>query len=71
MPDRAALITALILERPLCMFCIAGKSQLTMDRANETLEAIATALVLRCETDRCVACGETATVYSVGRPRLS
>jgi hypothetical protein len=71
MPDRAALITALILDRSLCMFCIASKSQVTVDRASEALAAIASALVLSRDTDRCVACGEATTVYSVGRPRLT
>jgi hypothetical protein len=68
MPERAALITALILDRPMCLPCIALKSLVSAERAESTLVTIATALVLRRESGRCVACGQTTTVHSVGRP---
>ena len=71
MSDRVAMITALILERPLCLSCIADKSLVTVERATEALNTIGSALVLTSRTDRCVACGDTAAVYSVGRPRLA
>ena len=71
MSDRAALITALILERPLCLNCIADKSLVTVERATQVLETIETALVLARETARCTACGTTTAVYAVGRPPLT
>lgn len=71
MPDRAALITALILDRSLCLSCIADKSLVTVERVTDALAGIARALVLTSRTDRCAACGHTTAVYSVGRPELS
>lgn len=68
MPDRAALITALMLDRPMCLPCIAEKALVSVRRAESALEGIASALVLRRETARCVACGATTVVHSVGRP---
>jgi hypothetical protein len=68
MPDPTALITALLLDRPMCLPCIAEKALVSLQRAESTLETIATALVLRRETGRCVACGATTAVHSVGRP---
>jgi heterodisulfide reductase subunit C len=68
MPERTALITALILDRPMCLDCIAEKSLVTDERAEEALAAIAIALVLRRETGRCIACGVVTAVCSVGRP---
>jgi hypothetical protein len=68
MPDRAALITALILDRPTCLECIASKSLVSVERAGAVLETIATALVLNRATGRCVVCGEITDVHSVGRP---
>ncbi len=67
----AALITALILDRPLCVACIAAKSLVRPEQVIEVFEVISTALVLRTETDRCLACGTTTIVYSIARPRLS
>lgn len=71
MSDRAALITALILERPLCLPCIADKSLMTIERATKVLETIETALVLRRQTAACAACGTVTAVYAVGRPPLT
>jgi hypothetical protein len=68
MPDHSALITALILDREMCLPCIAAKSLVTVERAQSVLEAIATALVLHRDTGRCIACGETTAVHSVWRP---
>jgi hypothetical protein len=68
MPDRAALITALMLDRPMCLPCIAAKALVSLQRAEAALETIATALVLCRETGRCAACGATTAVHSVARP---
>ena len=70
MPTQAALITALIVDRPLCLSCIADKSGATVERVSEALHAIGSALALTSRTDRCAACGTTTTVYAVARPPL-
>jgi hypothetical protein len=64
--DRTAVVTALILERPLCLSCIAERSEVSKERAEATLKAIGGALVLRSTTGRCAACEETTTVHSIG-----
>ena len=68
MPE-AALITALILDRPLCLPCMASKSGVPAERVTGALDAIGAALVLSRQTDPCAACGAMTTVYSVARPR--
>jgi hypothetical protein len=68
MADRVALITALVLERPLCASCIAAKSLVTEERVGEVLAAIGRALVVTAENGPCVACGRSTTVHSIRRP---
>jgi len=68
MLTRAALITALIVDRPLCLSCISDKSGVAVDQVSETLHAIGRALALTSRTERCAACGATATAYAVARP---
>jgi hypothetical protein len=70
MPAQAALITALIVDRPLCLSCIADKSGATVERVSEALQAVGTALALISRTHRCTACGTTTTTYTVARPPL-
>ena len=64
--DRTALITALILERPLCLSCIAERAHVSEERVQATLKAIGGALRLSTPTGRCAACGETTIVHSIG-----
>ena len=70
MPAQTALITALIVDRPLCLSCISDKSGIAVEGVTETLHAIGTALALTIGTDRCAACGAMATAYTVARPAL-
>ena len=70
MPTQAALITALIVDRPLCLSCIADKAGVTVERVSEALHAIGSALALTRRIDRCAACGTTTNVYTVARPPL-
>ena len=70
MPDRAALITALILERPMCEECIATKSGLSTSVIDSTLATAATVLELHRQTDRCRVCGETKRVVSIEQPSV-
>lgn len=68
MANHAAIITALILDRPTCIRCIAVKASMTPAALDTTIGAIETALVLHRLTDRCRVCGVTDTVLSVDRP---
>lgn len=67
MPERAALIAVLIMERPLCVPCIADKSGLTAAEIESFLAQIARTLDVRRGVDRCRVCGDGTTVYSLFR----
>ena len=69
MPDNVALVTALIIDRPMCVRCIAVKSGLTPLVLDEAVGTIATVLVLHRVTDRCRVCETIGTVLYVDRPR--
>ena len=68
MPERAAIIAALIMERPLCVACISSKSGLTTGEVESYLANIkkGTVDVLRVD-DRCRACFTLTMVYSLIR----
>ena len=69
MPQTAALIAALILERPLCFTCIAEKADTSEAAVEATLAIIAPAVQLHREHDgRCRACGNAGAVVSLARP---
>ena len=68
MPDRAALITALILERPTCEPCIVERSWFTPAEVETTLTTIQTIVKVSRDTGRCRVCGATDNVVSVERP---
>ena len=71
MPNRATLITALILDRPMCLDCIAAKSGLPADTIDGVLQRIGRVLNLQRTVERCRACGETdVEVASVARPPI-
>jgi len=65
-PDVAALITAaLIIERPLCLDCIAVKAGVGSATTEVTLARIGNALVLQREPGRCRECGSIGVVFSL------
>ena len=68
MPDHAAIVTALILDRPTCLRCMGVKASMSVRDLDRTVAAIEHALVLHRVTDRCRGCGETATTLSIDRP---
>ena len=70
MSTRAALITALIVDRPLCVDCLVMKSGLPAAELDATMAAVATALALHRTMDRCRACGVVTTVLSFERPAV-
>ena len=69
-PEPLTVVTALILERPLCVSCIASKTDTPSASSLETaLQRIAHVLTVTREHGRCRSCGLTTTVVSiVARP---
>ena len=69
MPGTLAIITAVILERPLCLACVAEKVGLRSDPSLEArLAQVEQVLNLHREEGRCRVCGVRTTVVSVARP---
>jgi hypothetical protein len=68
LPSTAALITALIMERPLCIDCIASRTNTSRREVVSYIRKIAEALtVQRGQNDRCRACGAQGKTYSLVR----
>ena len=66
MPVRAALVTALITERPLCMACISERALAPADEVRALFQRIEDVLqVQRMESGRCHACGLVSAVFFV------
>jgi hypothetical protein len=64
----AALITVLLIDRPMCLAYIGAKTGVSTPEVDQDLTHIARALhVRRDEGERCRTCGETATVFSFER----
>jgi hypothetical protein len=69
MPETAALVTALIMERPLCMSCLCMKTGADPNAIEVTFTRIGHVLALKREgAGRCRACGEIGVVFSLERP---
>ena len=68
MPDRTALVTALILDRPLCIRCLAAKAGGALTDLDAVIDNVEKALILHRIVDRCRACGSTEITFSVDRP---
>jgi hypothetical protein len=69
MPERAALVTALIVERPTCEDCILSKTGLARPDFDAAMRAVRAALRIHDQVDRCRACGALAPVLSLDRPQ--
>jgi hypothetical protein len=68
MPQRTALITSLILGRPLCLDCIGTKANATLNEIEVAFQNIESLLVLRRQRmERCRACGSEGLVFSLER----
>ena len=68
MPARAALIGLLMLDRPLCLLCLAERSGLPSDDALEYLTHMRGHIaVFHDDSDRCRACGVIGKVFSLAR----
>jgi hypothetical protein len=67
MPNPAALIAVLIMERPLCIGCISSKSGLTTGAVESYLSQIKGSVAVLRGVDRCRACFASTTVCSLIR----
>jgi hypothetical protein len=68
MPDIAARIAVLIIDRPLCIDCIADRGQIGVATVKEYLQRIDPIFsVNRHADDRCRACGHIGRVVSLSR----
>jgi hypothetical protein len=68
MPEIAALVTALILERPLCMNCLVTRADTGEAAVERALSRIARAMTVQRTIDRCRTCGTHGPVIVAGRP---
>ena len=68
MPEHAALVTAIILERPTCISCLSQKTGMSADNVGRTLERIEAALRVHRVAGRCHMCGAVLDVVSIARP---
>jgi hypothetical protein len=67
MPEHAALIAVLIIERPLCVNCISDKSGLSADEVEAYLGRVRRSVSVEHGIDRCRSCGTITAVYSLLR----
>ena len=66
MPDRTAVIVATIIERPVCLFCVAQRVNLTPVELRTYLKQIGRVLVVQYEEEsRCRLCGVIDHTVSV------
>ena len=69
MPETAALITALIIDRPLCFDCIVMRAGVSAAAAEVAFARITNVLTLRRDNPgRCRACGAIGVVFSLAQP---
>ena len=68
MPSTAALITLLIVERPMCADCIAARAHTTPQAVESYLTEIGkTVDVERGTNERCHTCGTVGRTYALSR----
>ena len=66
-----ALITALIVERAMCIECIGRRTRLSEPAAQTALQVIRRALRIECaDNGKCHACGKKTRVFCVTRPEI-
>ena len=68
MPAPTTLIIGMILERPMCLDCVATKIGLNAAQAQAAIDRIDVVLKLHREPGCCRACGDTKTVLFLDRP---
>jgi len=70
MVERVALITALILDRPMCVACVTTRVEMPLDETIAIIELIESAVTVHREIRRCVACGNDRLTVFVDQPAL-
>lgn len=70
MVEKVALMTALILGRPMCLECIRARAGLAMDETIAILGLIEIALTSHRQVARCQACGVDGLTVSVDPPLI-
>ena len=69
MPVQAALITALIVDRPMCLDCLAARTSMEPEALETALEVLGRVLVMhRYSATTCDTCGATKSVVALERP---
>jgi hypothetical protein len=71
MPKLAALVTALVLDRPMCFTCLGEKSGATRSAIAAALRAVDGTLAIHVAEQRCQACGDIGEAVSLARPSLN
>lgn len=69
MPEHSALITALLLDRRMCVDCIGIKTALTNAAVDGYLAVMTRVLRVARTRGECDSCGVTTTVISMERPQ--
>jgi hypothetical protein len=70
MLDLIPLVTALALDRPICVGCLVDQTGATTRALSDTIEQISRALTARQDVGRCRDCGDVGAVVSFGCPAL-
>jgi hypothetical protein len=71
MAEPSNLITALILERPMCLSCLSQRTRLSAEATQTALTVIGSAVhIHRQHRSQCLACGTVGEVFHVERPPL-
>jgi hypothetical protein len=68
MPRRSVLLTALILDNPMCLSCIAKHAAMSSEAVETAVTVIERVLAVHRKASVCESCGVPATVYFLGRP---
>lgn len=67
MPDKAALLAILMLDRPTCVPCLSDKSGLRQSDVEGYFLRMRKSVELHQATERCRVCGRETQVYSLTR----
>ena len=70
MPDLSPLVTALALDRPICLGCLVDQTGATTRTLAVAIAQISRVLTAHEEVGRCRDCGDVGAVVSFGRPAL-
>jgi hypothetical protein len=62
-PDIAALITVLMIDRPMCVECLATRTELTVLTVKSYLDRMGTTMNVQRGTQRCRTCGHEGSVF--------